>query len=182
MSEIQKWILYICPQTHVRTVKGDRWLFGEGVTDDYLINFGTKKYNEKVLAGKKNPGSANSYYNRKYAIKKYFDYKRALKEQAERQNFIMPKKNGWVRFYLPMPPSWSDKKKSRMCFELHESKPDADNLIKSLKDSLLSKDQTIADYRGSKFWYSGVGHIEITIGELPPAKGYTSFQREDKIK
>lgn len=182
INEIKVWRLFICPQTHIRINKKERWMFGEGVTDEYLIEFGTKVYKQKIEEEVKNPGTPQKYLNRKNVIKRYFDYKRALKAEALRQGFEMPKKDAWVKFYMPMPPSWSQKKKNRMCFELHESKPDVDNLIKALKDSLVAKDSTISDYRSSKFWYSGTGHIEITMGELPPVNGYTKIIREDKIK
>lgn len=182
MSEVKIIRLHICPQTHVRTTKDERWMLSETMTDEYLIAFGTKKYNERVEAKKKTLGSPNDYLNRKNSIKKYFDYKRSLKEEADKQGLKFPEAGAWIRFYLPMPKSWSKKKRNKNCYELHTSKPDADNIFKALADSLFKQDQGISDYRVSKFWYDGSGYIEIETGSLQPAIGYRKYEREDKIK
>ena len=55
-------------------------------------------------------------------------------------------------FHLPMPNSWSKKKKALMNGTPHQQKPDIDNLIKSFLDSLLTSDAHIYDIRASKFW------------------------------
>lgn len=137
---------------------------------------------KELKRGAKNPGTPNSYLNRKYAIKRYFDYKRALREEAQRIGLVLPGKEAWIKFYVPMPKSWSKKKKNQMCFQLCEAKPDTDNFVKALKDSLLKNDAMMADYRSTKYYYDGVGHIEISLGELPPANGYAKYIIDDKIK
>jgi Holliday junction resolvase RusA-like endonuclease len=182
-DSIKAWRLHITPHTNIRTTKNERWMFSEKVSDEYLLSFGKRKFDERVARGSKNPGSPNNYYNRKYYILKYFDYKRALKLEAERNNFVLPEQESWVKFYIPMPPSWSKKKRNQMSFTLKKSKPDTKNYITAMEDALLKEDAKIADYRLSKFWYDGsTGFIEITIGELPPANGYSKYVREDKIK
>lgn len=57
-----------------------------------------------------------------------------------------------IKFYLPMPDSWSEKKKLLMDGKPHQQKPDADNLMKAFKDSLIEKDETVYDERSRKFW------------------------------
>ncbi len=75
----------------------------------------------------------------------------------------MPISNAWIKFYCPVPTSWSKKKKARMNFEPKKSMPDLSNLIKAMEDSLLKQDSVIWDYRVSKFWYDGPkGFIEIS--------------------
>lgn len=181
MSLIKTWRLFICPLPHIRTTENENWMFAPGIDETYLREFGKKKYQQRIAEKSKNPGTPNNYINRKNRILKYWDYKRALKILAEEQKFVMPESEGWVKFYLPMPPSWSKKKKREMCFTLHKKKADKDNLEKGFLDS-LGEDKGIADSRSSKFWYDGTGHIEITVGELPPAIGYTKYVIEDKIK
>ena len=67
------------------------------------------------------------------------------------------------KFYMPVPASWSKKKKARMNFEPKKSMPDLSNLIKAMEDSLLKQDNIIWDYRVSKYWYDSVkGFIEIS--------------------
>jgi len=68
-----------------------------------------------------------------------------------------------IDFYIPMPESWSNKKKDEMNNKDHEQKPDLDNLLKSLQDCLCKSDQHISFIgRLSKSWaYMGLIEIEI---------------------
>jgi Holliday junction resolvase RusA-like endonuclease len=181
MNKAITYCLLITPQTHVRSTKDERWLFAEGVTDEYLVEFGTRKHNERIAAGKNSNRSPNDYLNRKYVIKRYFDYKVALRKEAERVRLTFPEFGAWVKFYLPMPKSWSSKKREKMRYELHHSKPDADNMFKGFADSLFKEDKRISDYRVSKFWHDQ-GFIEVEMGSLQPAIGYRKFQIIEKIK
>ena len=66
-----------------------------------------------------------------------------------------------AEFHLPMPKSWSQKKKNAMCSRPHQQKPDVDNLLKALQDSLCGKcDAHVWDARGIKVWDTS-GFIEI---------------------
>lgn len=181
MAELKTFRLHIIPHTHVRTTKDERWLFAEGVTDEYLLSFGTKKYIEAKERNKDTKRTPNDYLRRKAQIKKYFDYKWELKDEAKKQQMEFPMKESWIKFYLPMPKSWSNKKRNKMLFELHGSRPDADNLFKAFADSLFREDGRIMDYRVSKFW-AEIGFIEIHTNALPEAKGYVPYQKEDIIK
>jgi len=75
-------------------------------------------------------------------------YKKELPESVE------------LKFYLPMPDSWSEKKKALMNGKPHKQKPDLDNLEKALLDSLNKQDSNIYRIHASK-WYSYKGAIEI---------------------
>lgn len=95
---------------------------------------------------------------------RYFQYKQDLRKEARRQCFELPVKDVWIKFYIPMPPSWTKKKKRLMEFEPHQSRPDASNLHKAFEDSLKIQDMTVWDYRVSKFWYNSIkGYIEIIL-------------------
>jgi Holliday junction resolvase RusA-like endonuclease len=65
-----------------------------------------------------------------------------------------------VIFTIPMPSSWSAKKKLAMNGNPHQAKPDGDNLLKAFQDSLLSDDAAIWDVRVTKLW-GEAGSIEI---------------------
>jgi len=66
-----------------------------------------------------------------------------------------------IKFVLPMPKSWSKKKKEEMNNRYHQQKPDLSNLIKSLEDCVYSDDSGICDYHISKHWgYEGAIIIE----------------------
>jgi len=71
-------------------------------------------------------------------------------------NVRLPLRYSHVIFILPMPKSWSKKKKSQMCDMPHEQTPDWDNLGKALSDAVYDDDKKISDIRISKVWgYEG---------------------------
>ena len=85
---------------------------------------------------------------------------RAFADEVRYKRVDMPEFGSHVIFYMPMPKSWSKKKKKEMAGTAHQQKPDVDNLIKALKDSLFADDSHIWDYRITKIW-SEMGGIEI---------------------
>lgn len=50
-----------------------------------------------------------------------------------------------VRFEIPMPSSWSKKKKAELKGKPHQQKPDLSNLLKALEDALYSERHTGRD-------------------------------------
>ena len=62
-----------------------------------------------------------------------------------------------VDFYIPMPESWSKKKKESMCGKPHQNKPDLDNILKFIMDTLLPEgDQNVHTIVAKKLWdYEG---------------------------
>jgi Holliday junction resolvase RusA-like endonuclease len=57
-----------------------------------------------------------------------------------------------IFFFLPMPESWSKKKKEAMRGLPHRQKPDIDNLCKALFDSVFDDDCHIAAIQLYKHW------------------------------
>ncbi|QIU89334.1 RusA family crossover junction endodeoxyribonuclease [Yokenella regensburgei] len=72
----------------------------------------------------------------------------------------VPEAGAHITYVLPMPPSWSKKKRAEMDGKPHQQKPDIDNLTKSLLDALFDDDSHIWDVRTSKLWGT-VGMIII---------------------
>ena len=66
-----------------------------------------------------------------------------------------------VRFDIPMPQSWSRKKREEHRGMPHLQKPDLDNLQKALFDSLMKEDSGIWHIRTKKVWTDGPGGISI---------------------
>ena len=66
-----------------------------------------------------------------------------------------------VKFYLPMPSSWSGKKKMKMAMEPHQQTPDLDNLVKALLDAVLSNDAHVYSITAVKTW----GHVGSIVIE-----------------
>lgn len=68
-------------------------------------------------------------------------------------------------FIMPMPVGWSEKKKALYDGKPHQAKPDLDNIIKSVWDSLAASDSYIWDVRATKRW-GREGSITISnLGE-----------------
>jgi len=61
-----------------------------------------------------------------------------------------------VIFVIPMPKSWSKKKKAAHDGQPHRAKPDIDNVLKALMDAVLEDDSHVWSVRASKRWgYEG---------------------------
>lgn len=63
-------------------------------------------------------------------------------------------------FYMPMPASWSAKKRQGMAAKPHDQKPDIDNLVKAVIDTLMPEDKTVWRCYAEKYWSDKPG-IEI---------------------
>ena len=77
----------------------------------------------------------------------------AFKDELRLKNpkYILP---GVLRmnFIVPMPKSWSEKKKKEMDGVKHEQRPDLDNYLKAFKDT-YGEDSHVYGYDGIfKFW------------------------------
>ena len=140
-----KVILNITPQTHIRTTQGDRIFF-------------------RIPRNKLRP----SGLKRLLRIERYNQYKVDLLTEAKKKNFVIPAAGLSVTFYIPVPESWSKKKKKAHHGVLHQSRPDWDNLAKSLCDSLITEDKYIANMTITKRWVDfPEGWIECIIDDQP---------------
>lgn len=144
---------HITPQTNIRTVQSDRWFF----------RIPREKLHKKGL-------------QRLLRIEKYNDYKLSLSALAKQNHFTFPSQGVWVRFYIPCPRSWSEKKKKFYHGKLHMVRCDLDNYLKALFDGLFSEDKHIGHFTASKHWVnfpSGWIEFELTdpiFPEVPSAQ------------
>ena len=75
--------------------------------------------------------------------------------------------NHAILFTMPMPKSWSKKKKAEMDFKPHKSRPDIDNLLKAVFDALYKEDSGIWQTHAAKVWgYEG----SIQLREMPESR------------
>lgn len=144
--------LNITPQTHVRSTQGDKIYF-------------------RIPREKLRPAGLK----RLLRLERYNQYKVDLLAEAKSKQFTMPPQGASIIFFLPVPRTWSNKKKKQHHGKLHQSKPDLDNLLKAFGDSLISEDKYIAHYGElSKRWVNfETGWIEIRLQEptevlIPP--------------
>lgn len=135
--------LNISPRTHVRATQGDRVFFRIPRAD--LRPAGLKRL---------------------LRLEGYNNYKVSLLAEAKRNKFILPEQGASVVFFIPVPKSWSKKKKKSMHLQLHCGKPDIDNLLKGFLDGLFTEDHHIGNIMVTKLWINEpIGRIEITLND-----------------
>lgn len=140
---MKKIILNITPQTHVRATQGDSIFF-------------------RIPREKLRP----SGLSRLKRLERYNNYKIDLGAEAKSKGFLFPPVGASITFFVPVPPSWSKKKKKLYHGTFHQSKPDLDNLLKALMDSLMAEDKQIAHIELAKRWVDfETGWIEISYKE-----------------
>ena len=85
----------------------------------------------------------------------------AFKDEVNLQkgDFEFPEYGAEVWFFLPMPKSWSEKKKQEFNNQPHQQKPDIDNLGKALFDALLEEDCRIWSCKYVKIWHKKPGIV-----------------------
>jgi Holliday junction resolvase RusA-like endonuclease len=138
---MRKVILNITPQTHVRATQGDSIFF-------------------RIPREKLRPAGLK----RLLRLERYNKYKLDLASEAKLKSFVMPPIGASITFVIPVPKSWSNKKKKLYHGRFHQSKPDIDNLQKAFLDSLMKEDKQIAHLEVQKRWVDfEVGWIEITL-------------------
>jgi Holliday junction resolvase RusA-like endonuclease len=137
----KKIILNITPQTFVRATQGDRIFFR--IPRDKLRPPGLKRLKR---------------------LERYNEYKLCVGALAKEQRFKFPEQGASIIFFIPVPKSWSKKKKKLYHGTFHQSKPDLDNLLKAIGDSLMFEDKVVAHYGElCKVWVNlDYGWIEIT--------------------
>ncbi|ANI82395.1 RusA family crossover junction endodeoxyribonuclease [Kosakonia oryzae] len=77
---------------------------------------------------------------------------RAFRDEVRIRGVVLPAAGAHITFILPMPASWSKKKRAEMNGKPHQVKPDKDNLEKALLDALFENDAHIWDSRVTKLW------------------------------
>jgi len=104
---------------------------------------------------KLNPEHLDINKRQRPVVRKYFAYKNELIKQGKILNFGM-KEILDVLFLIPMPNSWSNKKKDKMNRMPMKVKPDTDNLTKAIKDTFCVNDSYIYKEFSEKRWaYKG---------------------------
>ena len=96
-------------------------------------------------------------------VKQYWEFKDKLKAECKRVGFVtFEAEIKRLEFHIPMPDSWSKKKKQLMDGKPHQQSPDLDNCTKAGFDSLLDQDNYIYKVENlAKYWsYEGKIIIE----------------------
>jgi len=94
---------------------------------------------------------------------------RAFADEVRLHKVKLPESNYHVIFVMPMPPSWTKKKRDEMEGRPHQQVPDKDNLEKSLLDALYGNDCQVWDGRVTKIWGK---EGAIIVREMPEEMAY----------
>ena len=89
-------------------------------------------------------------WKRRPCVVKYFEYRDQVRNQAQAMGVTLSERFS-VEFYLPMPCSWSKRKRQDHDGRPHQVKPDADNLLKAWMDC-FGEDCAVWSVSASKFW------------------------------
>lgn len=100
------------------------------------------------------------------AVLRYRSFCDDARTAARRAGFTMPAAGAHLAFYVPMPKSWSKKKRAEMNGHPHQQRPDIDNYVKAVLDALCEDDSHIWQLSSEKRWAT-VGRVEI---EIVPAR------------
>lgn len=143
---IQTFIIRITPQTHVRATQGDKIFFR--IPREQLYKAGLARLNR---------------------LERYNQYKVDLLALCKAKGFKLPSQGLCITFFIPMPKSWKKWQRAHMNGKLHRSKPDIDNLLKAVFDSLMAEDKFIGHIgEVAKVWTdSEKGWIEFKIKTAP---------------
>lgn len=87
-------------------------------------------------------------WRKRPATKKYWDFV----DLCKYYRVEFPCFGSHVTFVLPMPDSWSKKRKKNMDGKPHMNRPDLSNLLKALEDAIYKEDSVIYDVWITKLW------------------------------
>lgn len=95
-------------------------------------------------------------------VVKYFEYANTLKSL----DIDVKWEPLSLHFVMPMPKSWSKKKKAEMIGKPHKQKPDLDNLIKAFQDAVLKEDSIVWIYGTMMKTWGENGCITVDTKEV----------------
>lgn len=128
-----------------------------------------KGKNNKIKTLKSPP----NYVRTKKYLDRYFNYKTELREHADKIGFIMPQDAFFIWFFMPMPVSWTKKKKALMGFKMHKNRLDTDNLTKGILDAIAPRKSNFMSNRGIP--------DDRVISSYANAKIYLPDEYKDKV-
>lgn len=95
-------------------------------------------------------------WKKRSCVQRYWEFK----DQCKKLNVKIPLCNAHIIFVMPMPKSWSVKKRKELDGTPHQQRPDKDNLEKAILDAVYDEDCKVWDSRTTKIWGT-VGMIII---------------------
>jgi len=106
-------------------------------------------------------------WKKRQCVLDFFAFRDRIRQEVKRINTLLIKESpfDWdnltVIFLVPMPKSWSKKKKALMVGKPMQQRPDLDNYLKGLFDATHEEDSSIWKVTASKIWTNCTGKIII---------------------
>ena len=101
-------------------------------------------------------------WRKRPSVLKFFAFRDAVKQDKSWKIWTLVDMDSFeIEFHVPMPKSWSKKKKAAMDKRPHQQRPDLDNYLKAWKDSVYEEDAVVWRVKASKLWTDGTGHIIV---------------------
>lgn len=94
---------------------------------------------------------ASDKWKKRDNVQRLYAYRNELKLLANVDGIVLGHRYQVV-FEIPMPSSWSKKKRKAKALTPHDQKPDIDNLVKAFQDTLSKEDKAVYNVDGYKFW------------------------------
>jgi len=109
-------------------------------------------------------------WKKRQSVVKFFAFRDAVRQYKDsdvvkRNMYLGPNlelESFDIQFHIPMPKSWSNKKKTEMNGKPHQQRPDLDNYLKAWKDSVFEEDSVVWRVNATKLWTDGSGHIIVS--------------------
>ena len=100
---------------------------------------------------KTNPNHPDPRKRKRESVVRYHNFKNRILDQAHLMNFELGQVFEAV-YLMPMPNTWSIKKKREMVGLPNKVRPDTDNITKAIKDTLRKEDGDIWCEKAEKRW------------------------------
>ena len=101
-------------------------------------------------------------WKKRQSVLKFFAFRDAVKQSPAWKTLQLLDMDSFkIVFHVPMPKSWSKKKKAQFEGKPHQQRPDLDNYLKAWKDSVYEEDAVVWHVEATKLWTSGPGYIMV---------------------
>ena len=101
-------------------------------------------------------------WKKRQSVLKFFAFRDAVRQSSAWKTLESLDMDSFkIVFHVPMPKSWSKKKKTQYDGKPHQQTPDLDNFLKAWKDSVYEEDAIVWNVEATKLWTSRSGFITV---------------------
>ena len=100
-------------------------------------------------------------WKKRQSVLKFFAFRDAVRQYCKTHGVSLIYPSFDIEFHVPMPKSWSKKKRELYHAQPHQQRPDLDNYLKAWKDSVFEEDSIVWRVQATKLWTDRSGYIII---------------------